>query len=118
MINKIIAGGQTGTERAALDVAIELGIPYGGWIPKGRKTEDGRLPEKYQLKEMPTESYLKHTEKYGLRFKSSELLKDCRFITKNSSLHVDNASAVIIKGLWKRLRKTHALRVVKKKGER
>lgn len=270
MISKIISGGQTGADRAALDVAIELGIPHGGWIPKGRKTEDGRLPEKYRLKEMPTESYLKRTEqnvidsdgtlivshgkltggseltldfaiqykkkllhidlneirgfsaaqlikswiihndikilnvagphlskdpdiyedttrllkavyhlffvdskkfdsgnlkplyprtveqavdrlfselpfkdkthiakmednelellhpilgkyileKYGLGFKSSELLKDCRFMSKNSNLHEDNASAVIIKELWKKLRKTNALRVVKKKGEK
>jgi predicted Rossmann-fold nucleotide-binding protein len=47
MIEKIISGGQTGADRAALDVAIKLGIPYGGWIPKGRITEEGSLPEKY-----------------------------------------------------------------------
>jgi hypothetical protein len=46
MIYRIISGGQTGAHRAALDVAIELGIPYGGWVPKGRKTEIGRLPDK------------------------------------------------------------------------
>ena len=57
MIKKIISGGQTGADRAALDVAIQLGIPHGGWIPKGRKTENGELPEKYRLKEMPTDSY-------------------------------------------------------------
>jgi len=62
MINKLISGGQTGADRAALDVAIELGTPHGGWIPKGRKTEDGRLPDKYQLKEMLTASYPKRTE--------------------------------------------------------
>ena len=62
MISKIISGGQTGVGRAALDVAIELGIPHGGWIPKGRKTEAGRLPAKYLLKEMPTESYPERTE--------------------------------------------------------
>jgi len=62
MIKKIITGGQTGADRAALDVAIKLGVPHGGWIPKGRKTEDGILPEKYQLKEMPTASYPKRTE--------------------------------------------------------
>jgi hypothetical protein len=62
MIKKIISGGQTGADRAALDVAIKLGVPHGGWIPKGRKTEDGILPEKYQLKEMPTASYPKRTE--------------------------------------------------------
>ena len=62
MIEKIISGGQTGADRAALDVAIKLGIPHGGWIPKGRKTEDGTLPQKYKLQEMPTESYPARTE--------------------------------------------------------
>lgn len=61
-IKKIISGGQTGADQAALDVAIELEIPHGGWIPKGRKTEDGVLPEKYKLQEMPTASYPKRTE--------------------------------------------------------
>lgn len=60
---KIISGGQTGADRAALDYAIEFNIPYGGWVPKGRKTEDGRLPEKYRLQEMPTSDYSKRTEK-------------------------------------------------------
>ena len=62
MIKKIISGGQTGADRAALDVAIKSDIPHGGWIPKGRKTEDGVLPDKYQLHEMPTTSYPKRTE--------------------------------------------------------
>jgi hypothetical protein len=62
MIKKIISGGQTGADRAALDVAIALGIPHGGWIPKGRKTERGPLPAKYQLREMPTAEYPKRTE--------------------------------------------------------
>ena len=43
MLTKIISGGQTGADRAALDVAIELNISHGGWIPKGRKAEDGVL---------------------------------------------------------------------------
>ena len=62
MIEKIVSGGQTGADRAALDVAIKLGIPHGGWIPKGRKTEDGKLPEKYGLKETPSLSYAQRTE--------------------------------------------------------
>jgi len=62
MLKKIISGGQTGADRAALDTAIEKGIPHGGWIPKGRKTEDGTLPEIYNLQEMPTASYPKRTE--------------------------------------------------------
>ena len=62
MIERIVSGGQTGADRAGLDAAIELDIPHGGWIPKGRKTEDGGLPEKYRLKEMPTGSYEARTE--------------------------------------------------------
>ena len=62
MIKKIISGGQTGADRAALDTAIKLNIPHGGWIPKGRKAEDGPLPDKYELLEMPTDSYPKRTE--------------------------------------------------------
>jgi hypothetical protein len=62
MINKIISGGQTGADRAALDFALKFNIPHGGWIPKGRIAEDGPLPAKYQLQEMPTSSYPKRTE--------------------------------------------------------
>ncbi len=62
IIKKIISGGQTGADQAALDVAIKLDIPHCGWIPKGRKTEAGPLPDKYKLKEMPTTSYPERTE--------------------------------------------------------
>ena len=62
MVTKIISGGQTGADRAALDFAIKHKITYGGWVPKGRKTEDGSLPERYQLQEMPTGEYSKRTE--------------------------------------------------------
>ena len=62
MIKKIISGGQTGADRAALDTAINLGIPHGGWIPKGRKAEDGSLSDKYELQELPTDSYPERTE--------------------------------------------------------
>jgi hypothetical protein len=60
-IKKIVSGGQTGADIAGIDAAIELGVPHGGWLPKGRLTEDGPLPEKYQLQEMPTASYPKRT---------------------------------------------------------
>ena len=63
MLRKIISGGQTGVDRAALDVAIRLGKPHGGWIPKGRLTEEGPLPSHYQLEEMPTDAYEARTEK-------------------------------------------------------
>jgi len=62
MIEKIISGGQTGADRAALDFAIDNNIHHGGWIPKGRITEAGQLPDKYHLQEMATASYDKRTE--------------------------------------------------------
>ena len=62
MLKKIISGAQTGADRAALDVARKLDIPYGGWIPKGRLAEDGPISNKYNLQEMPTASYSKRTE--------------------------------------------------------
>jgi aryl-alcohol dehydrogenase-like predicted oxidoreductase len=62
MLTKIISGGQTGADRAALDVALKFDIPHGGWIPRGRLAEDGRLSDKYNLKEMPTDSYAARTE--------------------------------------------------------
>jgi hypothetical protein len=62
MIRKIISGGQTGADQAALDAAIKLGIPHGGWIPEGRLTEKGPLSTKYDLKEMPSTGYASRTE--------------------------------------------------------
>jgi len=63
MLEKIISGGQTGADQAALDAAIKLGIPHGGWLPKGRLTENGPLPPKYDLVELPTASYPERTKK-------------------------------------------------------
>ena len=62
MIKKIISGGRIGADQAALDVAIKMGIPHGGWIQKGRKTQRGILPEKYQLKEMPVAGFKERIE--------------------------------------------------------
>ncbi len=47
----IISGGQTGVDRAALDVALKHKISCGGWCPRGRWAEDGPIPQKYPLKE-------------------------------------------------------------------
>jgi hypothetical protein len=63
VIEKIISGGQTGADQGALDIALKLDIDHGGWIPRGRKTEAGPLPDKYRLQEMPTGEYHKRTEK-------------------------------------------------------
>lgn len=54
---KVVSGGQTGVDRAALDVAMTLGFRCGGWIPRGRRTEDGPLPQHYPLRETPSSAY-------------------------------------------------------------
>ena len=60
-LDKIISGGQTGVDRAALDVALELAIPCGGWCPLGRRSEDGAIPDHYPLQEAPTANYADRT---------------------------------------------------------
>jgi hypothetical protein len=62
LIEKIVSGGQTGADRAALDWAIGNGIPHGGWCPKGRLAEDGPIPAHYNLIESPSSNYLQRTE--------------------------------------------------------
>jgi hypothetical protein len=62
VIEKIVSGGQTGADRAALAWAIERGIPHGGWCPKGRLAEDGGVPARYKLTETFTSRYLQRTE--------------------------------------------------------
>jgi hypothetical protein len=47
MVEKIVSGGQTGADRAALDFALEKGLRIGGWVPKDRAAEDGRIPDRY-----------------------------------------------------------------------
>lgn len=60
---KIISGGQTGVDQAALDAAIASGYEHGGWLPAGRLTEDGPLSETYQLIELESPSYPDRTRK-------------------------------------------------------
>jgi hypothetical protein len=50
-------------DRAALDVAIALGIPHGGWCPRGRVAEDGRIPLGYRLRETESSEYPVRTER-------------------------------------------------------
>lgn len=101
MIRKIISGGQVGADQAALDVAIKLGIPHGGWIQKGRKTQSGILPEKYRLKEMPTASFKERIEQnvkdsdgsliisHGKPTGSSDYSRKMALKYKRHLLHID-----------------------------
>jgi hypothetical protein len=59
---KIISGGQTGVDRAALDSAMHVGMSHGGWCPAGRKAEDGIIHEKYELSETEINQYVVRTE--------------------------------------------------------
>lgn len=60
-LQKIVSGGQTGVDRAALDAALAHDVPVGGWCPRGRRAEDGAIPERYPLKETPSEAYEQRT---------------------------------------------------------
>lgn len=63
MTIKIISGGQTGVDRAALDFGLENGIEIGGYCPKGRVAEDGVISSIYPLTEMATSNYSDRTLK-------------------------------------------------------
>ena len=73
MLTKIVSGGQTGVDRAALDAAIALGIAHGGWCPRGRLAEDGRIRRRYRLKETPSAIYAQRTE-WNLRDSDGTLI--------------------------------------------
>ena len=60
---RIVSGGQTGVDRAALDAARDLELPHGGWCPAGRRAEDGPIPPHYPLVETPERSYTVRTER-------------------------------------------------------
>ena len=60
---KIVSGGQTGVDRAALDFAIQHDFKHGGWCPRGRLAEDGVIPPIYRLRETDLAEYDERTEK-------------------------------------------------------
>jgi len=62
VIERLVSGGQTGADRAALDAALTLGLPCGGWCPRGRLAEDGPIDPRYPLRETPTADYPQRTE--------------------------------------------------------
>ena len=57
----VVSGGQSGVDRAALDVALALALPCGGWCPRGRRAEDGVIAARYPLTETPGAAYLQRT---------------------------------------------------------
>lgn len=85
MLKKIISGGQTGADQAALDLAMKLNLPHGGWIPLGRKTESGPLPLRYRLQEMETPDYPSRTKQNILDSQATVILARGR-LTRGSLL--------------------------------
>ncbi|MCG6187975.1 putative molybdenum carrier protein [Maribellus maritimus] len=63
MCQKIISGGQTGVDRGALDACLNNNFSHGGWCPKGRMAEDGRIDIKYKLDETGESNYNSRTYK-------------------------------------------------------
>ncbi len=63
MLKKIISGGQTGVDRAGLDAAMNAGIPIGGYCPRDRRAEDGKIPDIYPLQELESREFHFRTEK-------------------------------------------------------
>ncbi len=62
-VTRIVAGGQTGADRAALDWAIAHRLPHCGWCPAGRRAEDGVIDKRYALTELSSRDYLQRTRR-------------------------------------------------------
>src|SRR5262249_10875580 len=73
MIARLVSGGQSGVDQAALDAALELGVPCGGWCPRGRKAEDGPIPDRYPLVETPSRKYSQRT-RWNIRDSDATLI--------------------------------------------
>lgn len=90
MVNRIISGGQTGADRGGLLAAIELNILHGGYCPKGRKAEDGRIPDRFQMTESNSASYPYRT-KHNVREADATIVFSWSPLQKGSLLTVDTA---------------------------
>jgi len=89
---KINSGGQTGVDRAALDAAMELGIEICGWCPRGRRSEDGTIPNRYPLKETAARSYAVRTE-WNVRDTDGTLILVLDEISSGTRLTADAAKS-------------------------
>lgn len=92
MTIRIVSGGQTGVDRAALDAALELGIETGGWCPRERRAEDGAVPKKYPLQETAARSYAVRTE-WNVRDSDGTLILVLDEISRGTRLTVEAARA-------------------------
>lgn len=85
LLETIVSGGQTGVDRAALDAAISVGMPISGWCPRGRRSEDGQIPEQYALKETVSRNYAVRTE-WNIRDSDGTLIIAMKTLTGGTRL--------------------------------
>ena len=128
LIRKIISNGHTGAEQAALDVAIKLGIPFGGWAIEHRNAEDGSVLEKYPLEALNTDAGVDDMEKNVLESQATLIISRGELTGKPASarkiamknlrhwLHLDmnttpHVQAVSIISSWIRLNQIEVLHV-------
>ena len=90
---KIVSGGQTGVDRAALDVALAQGLPVGGWCPRGRRADDGRIPDRYPLTETPEADYDTRTRR-NVEDSDGTLILNQGPLDGGTALTVDDARRV------------------------
>ena len=89
-LTRIVSGGQTGVDRAALDAAIAAGIETGGWCPRDRRSEDGSIPLRYPLRETASKSYAVRTE-WNVRDSDATLILVLDRISSGTQLTIDSA---------------------------
>lgn len=90
MIQKLVSGGQTGVDRAALDAALAAGMPVGGWCPKGRRAEDGPLADRYPLRETPAPAYAQRTA-WNVRDSDATLILSFGALADGTALTAEEA---------------------------
>lgn len=85
---KVVSGGQTGVDRAALDAAQEVGLTVGGWCPLGRRAEDGPIDTAYPLTETPDPGYEQRT-KWNVREADATLILNWGSLEGGTALTLD-----------------------------
>ena len=93
MLDKIISGGQTGVDRAALEVGLALGLAVGGGCPQGRRAEDGIIPDRYPLTETPEPDYETRT-RHNIEDADGTLILNLGTLDGGTALTADHARRV------------------------
>ena len=105
----IVSGGQTGVDRAALDVAMAMGIGHGGWCPAGRLSEDGTVPSRYELRETDSSDYPARTEQNVIDSDATLILYEGRL----------KGGTLLTRRICRRLKRPHlVVRIDREESER